>query len=74
MLSLAYPGYGWSLLDITDFETLAWNSTNSTPKPSLPELLTQLDLVSPLEALTGETQPDPGRKRHVRAPRLSPSR
>ena len=51
MLSLAYPGSGWSLLDMTDFQTLVWDSSNSLPKPTLPELLVQLDSVKPSEAL-----------------------
>ena len=51
MLSLAYPGAGWSLLDITDFQTLAWDSSNSLPQPTLPEVLVQLESVKPLEAI-----------------------
>jgi hypothetical protein len=51
MLSLAYPGAGWSLLDITDFQTLAWDSSNSSPQPTLSELLVQLESVKPDEAL-----------------------
>jgi len=51
MLSLAYPGSGWSLRDITVFETLAWDSSNSLPQPTLPEVLVQLEIVKPIEAL-----------------------
>ena len=51
MLSLAYPGSGWSLLDITVFQTLAWDSSNALPKPTLPEVLVQLESVKPMEAL-----------------------
>lgn len=51
MLSLAYPGAGWSLLDITVFETLAWDSSNSLPKPTLSDLLVQLESVKPMEAI-----------------------
>jgi hypothetical protein len=51
MLSLAYPGAEWSLLDITDFQTLAWDSSNSSPQPTLSELLVQLESVKPLEAI-----------------------
>ena len=51
MLSLAYPGSGWSLPDITVFETLAWDSSNSLSKPTLPEVLVRLDIVKPIEAI-----------------------
>ena len=50
-LLLTHPGAGWSLQDVSDLNSLNWDITNSTPKPTLPEILAQLDIVKPTEAL-----------------------
>jgi hypothetical protein len=51
VLLLTHPGAEWSLQDVLDINSLTWDATNSIPKPSLPEILTQLELVKPAEAL-----------------------
>jgi len=50
VIQLTHPGSEWSLQDIYDFNSLTWDSINSISKPSLTDLLTQLDLVKPTEA------------------------
>ena len=51
VLLLTHPGAEWSLQDGLDLNSLNWDAVNSTPKPTLSELLAQLDIVKPLEAL-----------------------